>query len=288
MSEEKIFDVLPGEEYEEDRSKLNIFFGVLSRKFWKLISINLMFILFNLPAIILCFFLSPYLLGLFLPAAVDTAQNDLLTAILAMGFPIMTFLLSVPVITVGPAQAGLTYLMKCYAYELPTFMWSDFRDKMKENFKQGFIVGLINLFVVLFLIVDLYLYGKLTNGEGFLMPIANGLMIVIFILFLMMSMYLYPMMVGYSLKIKDLYKNALLFAFARFLPNLGVLLLCALITLGPIIITWLTASIVPLAIAYVIYLCFGFTLPGLIINSVINPTIDKFLQPEEPVPSENA
>jgi len=288
MSEEKIFDVLPGEDYEEDRGRLAIFFGVLSRKFWKLITINMMFLLFNLPAIILCFFLSPYLLGLFLPAAVDTTQNDLLTVIIAMALPIMTFLMGVPVITVGPAQAGLTYLMKCYSYELPTFIWSDFKDKMKENFKQGLLVSLINLFVVVFLIVDLYLYGRLTNGEGILMPIANGLMIVVFVLFLMMSLYIYPMMVGYSLKLKDLYKNALLFALAKFLPNLGVLLLCALITLGPIIITWLTASIVPLAIAYVIYLCFGFTLPGLIINSVINPTIDKFLQPEEPVPSENA
>jgi uncharacterized membrane protein YesL len=288
MSEEKIFDVSPGEVYEEDRSRLSIFFGILTRKFWKLITINFMFMLFNLPAIILSLFLSPYLLGLFLPAALDTTQNDLLTVIIVMAFPVMIFLMAVPVITVGPAQAGLSYLMKCYSYELPTFIWSDFKDKMKENFKQGLIISLINLFAVVFLIVDLYLYGRLTNGEGILMPIANGLMIVIFVLFLMMSMYIYPMMVGYSLKLKDLYKNALLFAFARFLPNLGVLLLCFLLIMGPIIITWLTASIVPLAISYVIYLCFGYSLPSLIINFVINPTIDKFLKPEESAQSEKA
>ena len=141
------------------------------------------------------------------------------------------------------------------------------------------IVGLINLFAILFLILDLYLYSQLNVGSSILFPIANGLLIVVLIIFLMMNLYLYPMMVTYDLTIKNLYKNAFLFSFARFLPNLAVLILCALFIVVPILLVQLTGSILALVIMYVFYLVLGFTLPGLIMSFLINPAIDKYLQP---------
>lgn len=277
--EEKIFDVGPGEVYEDDRSRMTIFFQVLGRKFWKLITVNLMFLLFNLPAIIISLVFSAFMLNAFLPTSITATSNELMTNLFVLGIPLGVFLMVIPIITVGPAQAGMTYLLRCYSYEMPTFTWSDFKDKMRDNIKQGLLVSIINLFAIFFLIYDLYLYSQLNLGSSILFSIANGLLIVVFLLFLMMSLYLYPMMVTYRLKTKHLYKNAFLFAFAKFLPNLGVLLINFALVLGPVVIGILTGSPIAIAIAYVFYFALGFALPGYIVNFFINPVIDKYLQP---------
>lgn len=277
--EEKIFDVSPGEKYVDDRSRMTIFFQVFIRKFWKLMGMNLMFLIFNIPSIIISFFLSGYVTDLFSPVIENS--NDLVAILFVYGFPLLMFLMIVPVITVGPAQAGLTYLLRCFSYEMPTFYWSDFKDKMKENLKQGIIVSLINLVAIVLLIVDFYLYGQISNSSSsFLLSAASGLLIVVFVLFMMMGMYIYPMMVTYELKLKNLYKNAFLFSIGRFLPNLGVLLICLLLVIGPMAVVMFTGSAIALVIVYIYYLILGFTLPGLIINFFINPIIDKYLKPD--------
>ncbi len=287
MADEKIFEVAPGENYEDDRSKITIFFQVLGRKFWKLITINLMFMLFNLPAMIISLVFSTFLLNVLMPAGLAT-ENELLSNLLVLGLPLTLCLMVVPMITVGPAQAGMTYLLRCFAYEMPTFTWTDFKDKMKENFKQGLLVSVINLFAIAFLIYDLYLYTQLNAQSSAILSIANGLLIVVFVLFLMMSLYIYPMMVSYQLKTKHLYKNAILFAFAKFLPNLGVLLLCFIIILAPMLIGVLVGAPIIIGIGYVIYVILGYSLPGYIINFVINPIIDKYLKPVEKEGSDSA
>ena len=150
MADEPIFERLPGEEYQDNRSRLAIFFGVLYRKFWRLITVNLMFMVFNAPAIIFSYFLSVYLVILFIPEAAAIQMDEIRLMVFDSGFPTVMFFMAVPIITVGPAQAGLTYLLRCYSYERPTFTWLDFKDKMKENLKQGIAVSFINLFLLLF------------------------------------------------------------------------------------------------------------------------------------------
>ncbi|HHW23652.1 MAG TPA: DUF624 domain-containing protein [Clostridiaceae bacterium] len=276
--EEIIFDVAPGEKYEDDRSRTTIFFQVLGRKFWKLISMNLIFLVFNIPSIIVSFFLSGYIVNVFSPV-IENA-NDMVAVLFVYSFPLLMFLMVIPTITVGPAQAGLTYLLRCFSYEIPTFYWSDFKDKMKENLKQGIAVSLINLVAIVLLIIDFYLYDQMTsNNTGFVLSAANGLLIVVFLLFLMMSMYLYPMMVSYELSLKNLYKNAFLFSIGKFIPNLGVLILCFLLVVGPMAVVMFTGSAIALVIVYIYYIALGFTLPGLVMNFLINPVIDKYLRP---------
>lgn len=276
--DERIFDVAPGEKVEDNRSRLAVFMAVLGRKFWKLMGINLMYMLFNLPAIVLSFFLGLWMMQLFMPNVVEGTSVDVWTILLVSVLPSTLFLMVVPSLSFGPAQAGLAYLMRCYAYELPVFVWSDFKEKVKENFRQGLIVSLIHFVLLIFLLIDLYLYSKLSFSSSIIMPIANGLMIIVFLLYLMMSLYLYPMMVTYNLKIKDLYKNAFIFAFAKFIPNLAVLAISFILILGPILLVQLTANMIALAITYTFYLVFSFSLPGLVSSFFINPILDKHLK----------
>lgn len=276
--EEKVFDVAPEEVYEDNRSRITIFFQVLGRKFWKLIQFNLIYLVFNIPLIVISYFLSGYLISPLTPAVESPA--DIIVLMFVYGFPPMMLLMSIPVLAVGPSQAGLAYLLRCFSYEIPTFYWSDFKDKIKENLKQGLIVSVINLAAFIFLLLDFYLYGQLTrNGSSLLLAAANGILFLILILFIMMCMYIYPMMVTYELKIRHLYKNAFLFSIGRFLPNIAVLLICALLLIAPSLIVVFTGSVTVLAVIYIYYLLLGFTLPGLVINFFINPVIDKYLKP---------
>lgn len=279
--EEKIFDVGSDEEYIDDRSRLKVFFQVLGRKFWRLMTVNLMYLLFNIPAIIILLVVAAYLTEIILPSPAGGVKNPEIITYLYMqlGLPAAFFLLAIPVICVGPAQAGMTYLLRCFSYEIPTFTWSDFKDKMKENLKQGTVICLINLFITVFFIVDFYIYSQLNVESNMVLTIASVMLLMMFIIFLMMNFYLYPMMVTYELKVKDLYKNSFLFAIAKFGPNLGVLLLCLVLILGPMIVAQLIGNVMVLFIVYLYYFVLGFTLPGLIINFCINPIIDKYLNP---------
>jgi len=276
--DEKIFDVAPDEKYVDNRSRFTIFFQVFGRKFWKLIGMNLLFIVFNIPSIIISYFLSAFVTDMFMPFIAN--QEDMAIIMMIYGFPFMIFLMVIPAVTVGPAQAGMTYLLRCFSYEQPTFYWSDFIEKMKENLKQGIAVCLINLAITAVMFVDFYLYDQLTaGGANFMFQLANGLLIIAFILFLMMNMYIYPMMVTYELKLRDLYKNAFLFSMGKFLPNLLVLLICFILVMAPMLVVILTGNGTVLFIVYIYYLLLGFALPGLVLNFFINPVIDRYLRP---------
>ena len=42
-----------------------------------------------------------------------------------------------PIVTIGPATAGMTYVLRNYSQEKHADMFSDFVDKCKEHFKKG-------------------------------------------------------------------------------------------------------------------------------------------------------
>lgn len=278
MDKNIIFDTAPEEKYDDTRSGAVILFRVFAQKFWKLIGFNLIYLILNIPAIIVSYFLGIYLINLLSPVSGATA--DLVAFLFVYGFPPMILLMAIPVIAVGPAQAGLTYILRCFSYQKPTFYWSDFKDKMKENFKQSLVVSLINLAAFIFLLFDFNLYNQISkNADNLLFSIFNGILFLILILFIMMAMYIYPMMVTYELKTKYLYKNAFLFSIGRFLPNLAVLILCGLLILAPLFIVVYTGSVLALIIMYLYYIVIGFTLPNLVSNFFINPVIDKYLKP---------
>lgn len=279
--EEKLFDMSPEEEFTDDRSRLRVFFQALTGKFWRLITVNLVYLLFNIPAIVIMLVAAIYITEIIHPSPANGALDpETLTYLYTqLGLPLAFILMAIPAISVGPAQAGMTYLMRCFSYEIPTFTWADFRDKMKDNLKQGIIVCLINLIITAFFILDFYIYSRLDIRSDMVLTIAFGLLFMMFVLFLMMNIYIYPMMVTYELKVRDLYKNAFLFSIAKFVPNLGILLLCLVLILAPIIIAQLTGNIIFMFVVYMYYFALGFTLPGLIINFCINPIIDKYINP---------
>jgi uncharacterized membrane protein YesL len=215
------------------KSRFIIFFEVLARKFWNIIKVNLMYCMFNIPAFIFLLFFSMYYLQLLIPIeTMENPETDLVSYLFGFAIPILLIFLCLPLIAVGPAQAGMTFILRNYSREEHAFIWSDFIEHAKKNFKQSMIVGVINALVTIVVLMDIYIYRQI-QSDNLLFVAANALIIMAFIIFMMMSMYIYPMMVTFKLTIRQLYKNALLFAIMKFIPNLLILIVCFAIVIAP-------------------------------------------------------
>ena len=249
------------------KARIVVFFEIFTRKFWNLIKINMMFSLFNIPAIIAVLFMSQIFITNNLS---DDPGIDL-----ALRFIICSILMCVPILTVGPAQAGFTYLLRNYAREEHAFIWWDFKEAAKKNFKQSMIICLIDLVVVLIIGIDINLYGSM-GGNSFLMSIASGFLILAFVIYMMMHLYIYPMLVTFKLSIKQIYKNAFIFSIIKFFPNLGILLLCSLLVLASFYFT---------VIGFILMFMLTLSTIGLITNFYVYPQIKKYMIdiPEEAV-----
>lgn len=248
---------------EPPKPKILVFLGILRRKLWKLVQLNLLYFLFNIPAILVSFFLATYF---FVSDPVLGQTQDTSLRIL-----ICALLVCFPLITAGPVQAGFTFVLIKFAGQEHAFIWADFKESAAKNLRQGMIVCGINLAVTILIGFDIGLYTHALNLGIF--TLALGIIFTIFIiLFLMMQFYIYPMAVTYKLSIKNLFKNAFLLSMARFIPNLMMLILCFLI---------IYASFLYLYIGLVLFILITPSLIGLILNFYTIPTLEKFVTDDQ-------
>lgn len=135
----------------------------------------------------------------------------------------------IPLFTIGPATAGMTYILREFSEQRPVFLWADFKKNMKKNFKQGFLVWLINVILWFFLILDGLIFYSRPSVFSMIMLSLLG---IIAIVFAMMQLYLYPLMISYQYTVLELFKNAFLLAMGRIYNNLAILAVIALISWG--------------------------------------------------------
>lgn len=240
------------------KARIIVFFEILSRKFWNFIKINMLYVLFNIPAIFAMLLVSMF----YLQKTLEDVSLDLV-----LRFMFGAFFMCIPLITVGPAQAGLTYLLRNYAREEHAFIWGDFKENALKNFKQSLIISIIDLVVMIVagFTINFYIsYG----GNNLLMSFASGIVILAFIIFTMMHLYIYPMLVTFKLTIKQIYKNALLFAIVKFIPNLLILVLCFAL---------IFASFINYLIGFVLMIFITFSLIGFITNFYVYPKLKKYM-----------
>jgi len=262
------------------KARIIIFFEVFARKFWNIIKINLLFFLFNLPAFLFVLLFSMYYNQLLLPQEIlEGSGEELVGYLTGLTFPLMLILMCLPLITVGPAQAGMTYVLRNYSREEHAFIWGDFIEQAKENFKQSMIVSIINTVVTILVVMDIYIYMNLKT-DTIMLTIASSLFIVAFVIFMMMSMYIYPMMVTFDISIKQLYKNALLFAIMKFIPNLLILIVCFLVVIVPFYFA-------PF-VGYILLILITFGLVSYITNFYVYSKIDKYMIQRAKQSEENA
>lgn len=219
-----------------EKSSLFLYFEILGRKFWDLIKLNLIFMLF-----------------------------------------------CIPIVTIGPALVARSYILREFVKEKPVFLWSDFKDKFFANFKQALPIGLLQLFTMALLGLNIYyLMLQLNLGEATRL-IFIALTGVVFILFSFVHYYVYTLFVTFELSYSNLYKNGLIFAFQGFIRNalVGILKILFVAFLGLLLYASFIINPVFFFFLLLIVFFFGFSLDGYTEMFITYPCITRFLKAEE-------
>ncbi|MDR2654858.1 MAG: YesL family protein [Oscillospiraceae bacterium] len=180
---------------------------------------------------------------------------------------LMFVLFSLPVVTAGASWAALTFVMREYAKEQHSFIFSDFWEHFRKNWKQAFPAGLAGLAISLITGFSLYFYW-LNSGLGTYMYILLGLSLMIGVIFLFASYYVYLMIITLDLKLGAIFKNAMIFSIAGLKQNVFVILGTALalavplglmyfydISIGILVLLLLYALLLPATLCFLI--CFN-------------------------------
>lgn len=250
----------PGPGVDKDappKPRFFIFFEVLKRKFWHLLKVNLMFVLFNIPALLVAFFMSSVYLQ---KIELDKGIGDFF-----IRFFIAAFLTLIPLITFGPVQAGFTYILRNYSREEHSFIWWDFKENFLKNFKQAMAITVIDIVVMYIFGIAVNFY---TSLDGLLSVFATSFVILSLVIFTMMHLYIYPMLVTVNLSVKNLYKNAFIFSILKLFPNLLFLVLNIAISM---------AAFYHIIVGIILYIILLPSVVGLMNNFFVNPIIKKYV-----------
>lgn len=178
------------------------FFEVYFRKFWKLMVVNLLYVLISLP-----------------------------------------------VVTRGLAQVGMTVITRNYAREKHAFLPSDFFEAIKKNWGMSLIFGLLELIIGAILGYGLYFYvmgATIEFSLGTIIPIAIALFMTI--MFRFAFYYVYLQIVTFKMSFRQIVKNSVLFAMAGVKQNVVVLLTEVFVAVLCVLGLWLFPGLATLLI----------------------------------------
>ena len=178
----------------------------------------------------------------------------------------------------GPFTAGLSYVTRNWARDEHAFIWTDFKDALRENWKQALILSVITAILPLVVYIGWKFYGQMA-ANNVIMMVPQVLVIVIAVIWAISITYMHPMAVTYDLKTKDLLRNGLLLGVARLPMSVAIRLLhCVPVMIGAaLIIFW--NPMYGLMILFAWYALIGFSLSRFITASYTNAVFDRFINP---------
>ena len=124
----------------------------------------------------------------------------------------------------GPFTAGLSYVTRNWARDEHAFIWSDFKDALKANWKQSLVVSVITSILPAAIYVGWRYYGQMA-GNSVIMIVPQVLVVLVGIIWAISVTYMHPLIVTYELKQMDVFRNALLLGVARLPFSVGIRLL---------------------------------------------------------------
>ncbi len=256
------------------------FFDIFKRKLGHFARANLIYSAVCIPTFIVIFFLMSYMIG----SVVSTFFAEIegvAVVTLVMACIFAAFYISV--MGAGPVTAGLTYVMRNFVKEEHAWLWSDFKDNIKKNFKQGIIVFVVDIVVALLIFFASYLYvqiGGVIGAFRYVLYVLGGI-------YAIMHFYIYQIMITFDLSIKDIYKNAMIFTLIRLPLNLLFLIILFIIHVGiPVFLILqfgvnVQYTMIALVVITVLELVIAQTFSSFMINFGVYPTIKKFMMDNE-------
>ena len=251
------------------KNRFELFLTALRGQFTKMITLNLVYDIFCIPL----FF---WLLLNFQVMSNYAAETNSVMGFVQDGY-LGSFLMGlIPCLALmGVGSSGQMYCLRNWSRDQHSFMFSDLKDSIKLNWKQGALWGLINGLSLYLLFICWIYYGSMAETNVFFL-VPQVLVVVFVAVWWMMNMIAYPMIVSYEMKFRDIVRNCAIIAIAR-LP--WSVLFLALTVVLPIALFFAIPMVAFMAILIAWFLLFGFSFNGLIYASYANSCFDKYLNP---------
>ena len=256
-------------------NRWQLFWEMLRVRLSALVRLNLMYVVPWLPTmIVLMIGALSFLTSLnnMVDSGEAIAVGELLGGVVAP-----TLLLLVPCITItGPFTSGVCYVTRNWARDEHAFIWSDFKDAVKENWKQSLVISFVTSLVPLMLYVCWNFYGAMANSNAF-MVVPQVLTMMIGLMWCLGVTYFHPLIVSYKLRMRDVMRNGLLLAVARLPMSIGLRLLHALpMIIGVVLMLFVSPMYCMLGL-FAYYLLIGFSLSRFVTASYTNAVFDKYI-----------
>ena len=178
----------------------------------------------------------------------------------------------------GPFTAGLSYVTRNWARDEHAFIWTDFKDAVKANWRQSLILSVITSVLPLIVYIGWKFYGQIAQ-QNVIMVVPQVLIVLVAIIWAISITYMHPLAVTYELKMKDLIRNGLLLGVARLSMSVGIRLLhCVPALIGAALI-WLWNPMIGMLILFGYYALIGFALSRFVTASYTNAVFDRYINP---------
>ncbi len=183
-------------------------------------------------------------------------------------------IMSLPVVTAGFANVGITNVARNIARDKHSFGLSDFFETIKKNLKQALWAGLLNTVVYILIAINISFYLGIKDNQ-ILQTIGFSFVGVIFFVFTVMNYYLWTLIITFKYTLKQAYLNSFRFVFVNLKKNLLCFFINLLIVAGAFLlgISVLFALAFELLLFILVYPCFR----ALLIQYCTFPAIKKYI-----------
>lgn len=262
-------------------NRVALFFQMLRVYWMDIIKLNLIYVVFYLPAIVWTVWSFMALNGTLASAETGELAQEAVSSQL-WGVIYLWILGMFPCLAItGPATAGVSYVTRNWTRDQHSFMFSDFKDAFKANWKQALVVSAISGLVPVIILVCYQFYGDLAAARGFVFVIPQMLTLMLGFVWLLCEQIIYMMMVTYELNFKNLLRNALIMAIGKLPLSVAI----RLASLWFALIALAVALLFPNATAYVIlalllyYILFGFAFDRFLFSAFGNAVCERYINP---------
>lgn len=247
------------------------FWEIFASKFWKIIHVNLLFLVFS---------------GLIFVFGAMYAVNQTGNAYL--------WLIAAPVVIgFGPACAASMQVMRKFVIEKPIFTWDTFLKAYKANFRQSLGVGIVDvaLICVVAFSADFY-YNRIVSSENTTLNyVLIAVTVAIAVYALIANFYIYLEIVSLTLPMRAIIKNALILSVVGLKNNLITLVVTLIFAAAVYLFFPWSTIVLPFAPFGWIGFLIAFNSYPLIQKHIINPFYEARGErnpelPEEVAPEE--
>ena len=267
----------------------------------RLMGVNVLFMLFNIPALAIAFgfaiifmpglvsafdlhkFISvPSNAGSVTPVETSVVSYQLLSLLIV--FFIVSVVASL-LICIGPFQTGFAQVYKDIRNGTSVSFFGSFKVGLKENWKKALVSTFIGIIFTAVIILAVSFYLNLKTDVGI---IIGTVFCVLYVAFILVQNFAYNMMVTTDLKLGQIYKNSLLFLLIRFGHCLGLAFVVILFYIAVPFILLMSASYTTLGIFIFLYSFLVIAWVQYGISYYTGCLIDRYVAEDEEPAEENS